>query len=163
MTSKTIFKRILRFFTCSPPNRKLAAVKSDVLSNTFLTASEKDNRVNFSANDNNIPMLKYIKNKIADECKQNDGDGRKWRPIHDDQINVATKQIIQQYKTKLMKTVETVLYHNYQIGDAFKTHLVLFIDIDNWGGFFKRLPENLPNNLDVWVFKGAKNNWTPNQ
>ncbi|XP_071118901.1 E3 SUMO-protein ligase ZNF451-like [Haliotis cracherodii] len=39
--------------------------------------------------------------------------------------------------------------------------LVLFVDLDNWGGFFKKLPRNLPEKSFVWGFYGGKQRWVP--
>lgn len=39
--------------------------------------------------------------------------------------------------------------------------LVLFVDLDNWGGFFKKLPRNLPEKSFVWGFYGGKHRWVP--
>ncbi|XP_046550310.1 E3 SUMO-protein ligase ZNF451-like [Haliotis rubra] len=40
-------------------------------------------------------------------------------------------------------------------------NLVLFVDLDNWGGFFKKLPRNLPEKSFVWGFYGGKQRWVP--
>ncbi|KAJ1150503.1 hypothetical protein NDU88_003294 [Pleurodeles waltl] len=40
------------------------------------------------------------------------------------------------------------------------THIV-FVDLDNWASFFKRLPGQLNQGTFVWGFQGGKTNWRP--
>ncbi|XP_041044101.1 E3 SUMO-protein ligase ZNF451 isoform X1 [Carcharodon carcharias] len=40
------------------------------------------------------------------------------------------------------------------------THLV-FIDLDNWAGFFNHLPGHLNQGTFFWGFQGGKNHWKP--
>ncbi|ESO92601.1 hypothetical protein LOTGIDRAFT_120571, partial [Lottia gigantea] len=40
-----------------------------------------------------------------------------------------------------------------------KMHLLIFLDLDNWTGFFKRLPQCLPDKTFVWTFYGGNTSW----
>lgn len=36
---------------------------------------------------------------------------------------------------------------------------IIFVDLDNWKGFFQSLPEKLPQQTFVWGFVGESRNW----
>ncbi|XP_050402685.2 E3 SUMO-protein ligase ZNF451 isoform X3 [Patella vulgata] len=42
-----------------------------------------------------------------------------------------------------------------------RMHLLIFLDLDNWHGFFKKLPHCLPDKTFVWTFYGGNTIWKP--
>ncbi|XP_062504471.1 uncharacterized protein LOC134181246 isoform X2 [Corticium candelabrum] len=45
------------------------------------------------------------------------------------------------------------------VADLRQRKLIIFVDLDNWSGIFRRLPRPLPKGVFVWAFFGGHTNW----
>ena len=151
-----VIEIIKRFSKSSSISEKSSVtVENDEIINKFSSS--------FSPSSYSNDRLMNIISKIKENEKQfHEEYSRHWRFIPNPSyfLNNISLRLSTSHKLKYMRSVSEVLeeinkntkYSDYDI------NLILFIDIDNWGRFFK-IPELLPKKTYAYCFKGGKNGW----
>ncbi|XP_052091771.1 E3 SUMO-protein ligase ZNF451-like [Mytilus californianus] len=97
-------------------------------------------------------------NKFSNRSKNNEME------VESESIQPSKRKRIKKYsgETKTSTRMDVALSNYSSVTDPayLKTMVnIIFLDLDNWTGFFPKLPNRLPERFFVWAFYGGNTHW----